>query len=86
MPLFLWLLKMHRDMVSVVIPRGFRLIRKELRIQGYEAKQRHRESFELMQAFGKAMGKKASAKAAPKTAQARSEPQKRPRSKKRPRK
>lgn len=42
-PLFVWLLAMHRTLIKVVIPRGFRLIRKEIRRQGEESAHRHQE-------------------------------------------
>lgn len=50
-PLFLWLLKMHRDLIGVVIPRGFRLIRREIRRQGEDSKERHQEHMEDLHAI-----------------------------------
>jgi hypothetical protein len=57
-PLFLWLLKMHRDLISIVIPRGFRLIRREMRRQGLESQKRHSEHIELMRAVTKTARRK----------------------------
>lgn len=47
-PLFLWLLKMHKDLISVVIPRGFLVVRREMRRQGRESRERHEEWAEIM--------------------------------------
>lgn len=54
--LFVWLLKLHRDLIDKVIPSGFQLIRKEMRRQSAESRERHQQHLKEMHALEAALG------------------------------